>query len=611
MGWQNQILRVNLTEGTIRKEPLIKEWAQQYMGARGLATKYLWEGMDPATDPLAPENMLIFATGPLTATMASTGGRYTVVTKGPLTNAIACSNSGGKFGAELKLAGYDLLILEGRSPKPVYLLILDDDVQLVDAEKYWGTTVWHTEETLQQEHQDPQLKVASIGVAGEQGVKYACIVNDLHRAAGRSGVGAVMGSKLLKAIAVRGTKGVQVNDPAAFMQASVETKAKLADDPGRKGLTKYGTNAMIDTMNEFGGLPTDNFRRVQFDGTENINPAAMVKPNENGHVNLITNKACFGCTIGCGRIAHIDQTHFSVRDRKEYWHASGGLEYETAYAFGPVIGVDDIDALTFAGYMMNEHGMDPISFGVTLAAAMELYDLGLIDKQTTDGIELTFGNAEALTVFAEKTGKQEGFGKELGLGAKRLCEKYGRPDLSMTVKGQEFAGYDSRALQGMGLGYATSNRGACHLKHDVFAEDMEDQSGAGKAEPCKTSQDKIAMVDSTGACLFTMSAWDTGEFQQLINTACEGGDEGQWDNDRLMQTGERIWNLERQFNLAAGLTRADDNLPPRLMNEPSPSGVAKGRVSALDTMLPEYYELRGWNADGVPTADTLGRLGLV
>ena len=260
--------------------------------------------------------------------------------------------------------------------------------------------------------------------------------------------------------------------------------------------------------------------------------------------------------------------------------------------------------------MMNEHGMDPISFGVTLAAAMELYDLGLIDKQTTDGIELTFGNAEALTVFAEKTGKQEGFGKELGLGAKRLCEKYGRPDLSMTVKGQEFAGYDSRALQGMGLGYATSNRGACHLKHDVFAEDMEDQSGAGKAEPCKTSQDKIAMVDSTGACLFTMSAWDTGEFQQLINTACEGGAAGHWDDERLMQTGERIWNLERQFNLAAGLTSADDNLPPRLMNEPSPSGVAKGRVSALDTMLPEYYELRGWNADGVPTADTLGRLGL-
>jgi len=573
-------------------------------------SKYLWEGMDPATDALAPENMLIFATGPLTGTMASTGGRFTVVTKAPLTNAIACSNSGGKFGAELKLAGYDMLIVEGKSPKPVYLSILDDKVELLDAEPYWGTTVWHTEETLKEKHQDPQIKVASIGVSGEKGVKYACIVNDLHRAAGRSGVGAVMGSKLLKAVAVRGTRGVTVNDPAAFMSASVDTKAKLEASSDRKGLTDYGTNAMIDTMNEFGGLPTDNFRKVQFEGTENINPEAMATPNENGHTNLITNKACFGCTIGCGRIAHIDQDHFSVRDRKEYWHASGGLEYETAYALGPVIGVDDIDALTFAGYLMNEHGMDPISFGVTLAAAMELYDLGVIDKSVTDGVELKFGSAEALTIMAEKTGKQEGFGIDLGLGSKRLCEKYGRPELSMTVKGQEFAGYDSRALQGMGLGYATSNRGACHLKHDVFAEDMEDQSGAGKAEPCKVSQDKIAMVDSTGVCLFTMAAWDTGEFQQLINTACDGGAEGEWSNERLMETGERIWNLERQFNLAAGLTKADDSLPERLLKEPSPSGVAKGRVSALDTMLPEYYQLRGWSTDGVPTSETLGRLGI-
>lgn len=610
MGWQKQILRVDLTTGEIKKEPLMMDWAQDYLGGRGLATKYLWEGMDPATDPMSPANMLIFATGPLTGTMAATGGRYTVVTKGPLTNAIACSNSGGKFGAELKFAGYDMLILEGRSDKPVYLVIIDDEVELKDASEYWGTTVWHTEETLKEVHNDPQMKVASIGVAGEQGVKYACIVNDLHRAAGRSGVGAVMGSKNLKAVAVRGTKGVSVEKPKAFMQAATDTKASLEEDGGRKSLTKYGTNAMIDTMNEFGGLPTDNFRSVQFEGTENINPAAMVRPNANGHVNLITNKACFGCTIACGRIAHIDQTHFSVRDRKQYWHASGGLEYETAYAFGPVVGIDDIDALTFAGYLMNEHGMDPISFGVTLAAAMELYDLGVIDKQTTGGIDLSFGNAEALTTCAELAGKQEGFGVDLGLGAKLLCEKYGRPELAMVVKGQEFAGYDSRALQGMGLGYATSNRGACHLKHDVFAEDMDDQTGAGKAEPCKTSQDKIAMVDSTGACLFTMSAWDTGEFQSLVDSSCTGGEHGSWDNERLMVTGERIWNLERRFNLAAGLTRADDTLPERLLKEPAPSGVAEGRVSALDTMLPEYYSLRGWTPDGVPTEATLNRLGL-
>ncbi|MBX2823785.1 MAG: aldehyde ferredoxin oxidoreductase family protein [Gammaproteobacteria bacterium] len=606
MGWQRKLLRINLTEGSIIHEPLNMEWAGQYLGGRGLATKYLWEGMDPKADALSPGNVLIFTTGPLTGTMASTGGRYAVVTKGPLTNAIACSNSGGKFGAELKLAGYDLLILEGRSPTPVYLLILDDEVKLMPAEHYWGQTVWHTEENLKEVHQDPQIKVASIGVAGEQGVRYACVVNDLHRAAGRSGVGAVMGSKNLKAIAVRGTKGVTVKDPAAFMSAVNETKGMLANNAGRKELTDYGTNAMIDTMQEFGGLPTNNFQQVQFDGTDQINPAAMSATNENGHTNLITNKACFGCTIGCGRIAHIDKNHFSVKDRKEYWHASGGLEYETAFALGPVIGVDDIDALTFAGYMMNEHGIDPISFGVTLAAAMELFELGILTTADTDGIELKFGNAEALTIMAEKTGKHEGFGKILGLGSRRMCEKYGRPELSMSVKGQEFAGYDSRALQGMGLGYATSNRGACHLKHDVFAQDMEDQSGRGKARPCKESQDKIAMIDSTGVCLFTTAAWDTDEFQQQISAACEGD----WDSERLLLTGERIWNLERRFNLAAGLTRADDTLPPRLLNDPAPAGVAKGRVAELDVMLPEYYALRGWTDGGEPTAETLNRLGI-
>lgn len=606
MTWHRRVLRINLTDRTAQHEPLNMEWANDYLGARGLGSKYLSEGMDPATDPMSPENMLIFATGPLTGTMAATGGRYAVVTKGPLTNAIACSNSGGKFGAELKFAGYDLLIIEGRASSPVYLLVQDDTVQILPADDYWGTTVWHTEETLKEVHQDPQIKVASIGVAGEQGVRYACIVNDLHRAAGRSGVGAVMGSKQLKAIAVRGTRGVPVADAKAFTEVVKHTHALLAENAGIQSFTTYGTNAMIDTMNEFGGLPTRNFQDVTFAGTDKINTSAMATVNANGHRNLLTNKACFGCTIGCGRIAHIDRNHWSIKDRKQYWHASGGLEYETAYAFGPVIGVDDIDALTFASFLMNEHGMDPISFGVTLAAAMELYELGIIKPEETDGIALTFGNAEALTVMAEKTGKQEGFGRMLGRGAKRLCEHYGRPELAMVVKGQEFAGYDSRALQGMGLGYATSNRGACHLKHDMFNEDMDDQTGQGKAIPCKQSQDKIAMVDSTGVCLFTMGAWDTGEFRQQIDVACGSG----WSNERLLETGERIWNLERLFNLGAGFTRADDTLPPRLLNDPAPAGVAKGRVSELDIMLPEYYAARGWNSEGVPDAATLDRLGL-
>ena len=606
MSWQRRILRVDLSEGRAAAEPLDMDWARDFLGERGLATKYLMENMDPRADPLGPDNVLIFATGPLSGTMASTSGRYAVVTKGPLTGAIACSNSGGKFGAELKFAGYDLLIVQGRADRPVYLHIVDDRVEVLPAHEIWGTSVWHSDEWIKQRHQNPQLKVAAIGVAGERGVKFACIVNDLHRAAGRSGVGAVMGSKNLKAVAVHGSVGVKVDDPKRFMQVVRDTKAALWDNAGRAELAEVGTNAMIDAMQEFGGLPTRNFQQVQFEGVDRINPAAMATRKPNGHTNLLTNKACFGCTIACGRIAHIDEEHFSVINRKEYWHASGGLEYETAYAFGPVVGVDDLDALTFAGYMMNEHGMDPISFGVTLAAAMELFEMGVLTTGDTDGIALDFGNAEALTVMAEKTGRHEGFGRVLGLGSRRLCEKYGHPELFMGVKGQEFAGYDSRALQGMGLGYATSNRGACHLKHDMFAEDMEDQSGSGKARPCKESQDRVAAVDSTGLCLFTTGAWGLSEFAAQIDAACEGD----WDAERLTTIGERVWNLERQFNLRAGLTRADDTLPERLLKTPAPSGTAAGKVNELDRMLPEYYEARGWTPDGEPTTQTLQRLGL-
>ena len=606
MSWQRKILRVDLTKGSCESEPLNMDWAFDYLGERGLAVKYLWENMDPKADPMGPDNVLIFGTGPLTGTMASTSGRYTVVTKGPLTGAIATSNSGGKFGAELKFAGYDLLIIHGRAPAPVYLQILDDQVELLPADEIWGKTVWETEAWIKSHHQNPLLKVASIGVAGERGVRYACVINDLHRAAGRSGVGAVMGSKNLKAIAAYGTVGVRVEDPVRFMEVTKAAKQKLAESEGALELAELGTNAMIDVQQEFGGLPTRNFNEVQFDGVDKINPAAMAATTPGGHRNLLTNKACFGCTIACGRICHIDKDHFTVVNRPKYRHASGGIEYETAYAFGPVLKVDDLDALTFAGFMTNEHGYDPISFGATLAAAMELFEMGVITEADTDGVALNFGNAEALTIMAEKTGKYEGFGQILGLGSRLMCEKYGHPELSMTVKGQEFAGYDSRALQGMGLGYATSNRGACHLKHDLFAEDMEDQTGAGKAEPCKKSQDKVALIDSTGLCLFTTSGWGIEDYRAQLDAACEG----EWTKQRLFEIGERVWTLERMFNLAAGLTAADDTLPKRMLEVPAPGGTAKGKVSELPKMLPEYYELRGWTPEGVPTEDTLARLGL-
>ena len=607
MGWHRTVLRVNLSAGTCTHEPLNMEWAEQYLGQRGLGTKYLTEEVDPTVDPLSPENKLIIGTGPLTGTMASTGGRWSAITKGPLTGAIACSNSGGQFGGELKNAGYDFLILEGRSPSPVYLLLENEKASLIPADDLWGQRIWDVEAAIKDRHNDPLIRIASIGPAGENGSRFACIVNDLHRAAGRSGVGAVMGSKQLKAIAVRGTKGVSVHDDKAFMEAARTAAQVLAESKPRAGLTRHGTLSMMDITNTFGSLPTNNNREVQFAGAENMGAAAMQSPNENGHTNLITNSACFACTIGCGRMSHIDPAHFSVKEQPRYQTASGGLEYETAYALGAAVGVDDMDAATYAGFLCNDYGMDPISLGGSIAAAMELFDIGAIDESTTGGLKLEFGSAEALCTLTEQIGKGEGFGVDVGMGSKLLCEKYGHPDLSMAVKGQEFAAYDGRAMQGMGLAYATSNRGACHLRASPYAHDFGTTEPDEKPQMIKESQDFIAAIDSTGLCLF---AKNTGLELEHYVAQVKGACGGDWDVERFTDMGERIWNMEKRFNLAAGIGLAEDTLPKRILEEPAPSGAAKGLVNRLDVMLPEYYKLRGWDESGVPKQETLNRLGL-
>jgi aldehyde:ferredoxin oxidoreductase len=585
------------------------EWAAQYLGQRGLASKYLAEEMDPKADPLSPENRLIIATGPLTGTAAPTGGRYSVITKGALTGAIACSNSGGYFGGELKLAGWDMIIFEGKAPKPVYLWIADDHAELRDAEGFiWGKSVWEAEPLIKARHQDPLIKIASIGRAGENLVRYACVMNDLDRAAGRSGVGTVMGSKNLKAIAVRGTKGVAVEDPKAFLAAATRARDLLGSSEIRDDLAKNGTPAMMDVTQAFGSLPTRNNRDVQFEGAHKIGATAMAtRRRTDGHANLVTNKACFACTIGCGRVARMDPTHFAAAGKDRYLAASGGLEYESGYALGPMVGVDDIDAATYANFVCNEQGMDPISFGATVAAAMELYETGAITSAETGGIPYTFGSAEALVNAADLTGVAEGFGKDIGLGAKRLCEKYDHPEFAMVVKGQEFPGYDGRAMQGMALAYATSNRGACHLRADPYEDDFSGGKLEGKAKIVKTTEDQNTAVDSTGLCAFPMMICGLEEAASQLDAACEGD----WTVERLRETGERIWNLERRFNLAAGFTAADDTLPKRILKEAAKSGSGKGKVAELGKMLPDYYEQRGWAPDGVPTTQTLQRLGLV
>jgi aldehyde:ferredoxin oxidoreductase len=614
MAWTKKILRVNLTQGKVASEALNMDWARKYLGQRGLASKYLTEEVDPKVDALSPGNKLIFATGPLTGTMASTAARFSVITKSPLTGTIACSNSGGYFGAELKYAGWDMIILEGKSPKPVVLIIENDKARLEPANELWGKSVWEADAGIKQRFQSPEMKVAGIGGAGENGVLFAAIVNDLHRAAGRSGVGTVMGSKNLKAIGVRGTLGVgNIHNPAKFMEAVGAGKAVLkANAVTGQGLPTYGTQVLMNVINESGALPTRNFKEVQFESAGKISGEAMHAKRPDGSANLLTTQACFGCTIACGRVSKIDPTHYTVKDKPQYQKASGGLEYENAWSLGADTGVGDLEAITFVNFLCNEHGMDPITFGATVAAAMEMYEAGAITDKDT-GFPLKFGSAEALIKCAELTAKGEGFGKMLGLGSKRMCEKYKRPEMSMTVKGQEFPAYDARGIQGMGLSYATSNRGACHLRGYTVSSEIlgipvktDPLSTEGKAPLVKAFQDATAVVDSSGLCLFTTFAWGMNEIQPQIQAAC--GEE--FTVDYLMTLGERVWNLERRFNNAAGLTAKDDTLPQRLLKEAAKTGPAKGKVNELGKMLPQYYELRGWSSDGVPTKDTLQRLGL-
>ena len=579
MSWAGKILRVNLSKGTCQSEPLNMKWAKEYLGSRGLASKYLVDELDPKTDPLSPDNKIIWATGPLTGTMASTGGRYTVVTKGPLTGAIACSNSGGYWGAELKMAGWDMVIFEGKSPKPVYLFIENDNAQLIDASDLWGKTVWETEPAIKNKHQDPQIRVSCIGRAGENQVLYAAVVNDLHRAAGRSGVGTVMGSKNLKAIAVRGTKGV-----GNLKASTVAAKAVLAVNAVTgQGLPTYGTQVLMNVINEVGGLPTHNHRDVQFDGAKDISAEAMASPRAtDGKAHLVTNQACFGCTIACGRISKIDETHFTVENKPQYFGASGGLEYEAAWALGAANGVNDLEALQYANMLCNEDGFDPISFGATVGAVMELYEMGVLTKEQI-GIEAPFGSAKALTYFAEITASGTGFGKEIGQGSARLTKKYGHPDLSMSVKGQEFPAYDGRVIQGIGLAYATSNRGACHLRGYTIASEVlgipvktEPADTQGKPELVKAFQDATAAFDAAGICIFTSFAWTLADVAPQLQAAC--GDEFTVEN--LTTIGERIWNMERDFNNRAGFTSKDDKLPKRLMKEAAKTGPGKGTDAA-------------------------------
>ena len=598
-GWTGSVLRVNLTTGAVTREATDPHLAHEYLGARGLGGKIIRDEVAPETDPLAPDNKIVFAPGPLTGTFAPSAGRYEVVTKAPLNNVIAASNSGGAFGSELKYAGYDALVVEGMAVAPVYLWIENDTVEIRDAGAIWGHDTQDTTDLIRAET-DEDAKVACIGPGGEHLSPIATVMNEMHRAAGRSGVGAVMGSKNLKAIAVSGTGAVKVADPERFKAAVIKARRMIQEHPvGGAGLKAYGTNVLVNILNQTGALPTRNFQDGYFPTADKIGGETLAAKQ------LVRPKGCMSCIISCGRVTKVDNPAYAGYGE--------GPEYETAWSFGADCGIDDLDAVTKANFLCNEYGLDTISLGSTIACAMELFERGVITTKDTGGVQLTFGNAVAMVEMTRMAGEGEGFGAKLAQGSYRLAESYGHPELSMTCKKQEMPAYDPRGVQGIGLNYATSNRGGCHVRGYTIAIEvlqngavMDPHATAEKAGLDIVFQNLTAALDSSGACLFSTFGIGGAELAEMLSAATGV----EYSLDEFMKVGERVWNQERVWNLQQGYTRADDSLPERLVTEPIKTGPSKGEVSHLGDMLPQYYAARGWDEDGVPTKAKLEELSL-
>ncbi len=607
-GWISKILRVDLMAGKCTVESLDPIVAKDYIGGRGLGIYYLNQEVDPKTEPLSPDNLLVMATGPLTGTGAPTGARYMVMTKSPLTGAITCSNSGGLFPTELKRAGFDAIIISGRAEAPVYLWIDQGNADICKADHLWGKNTHDTTDSLLAET-DAKAKVACIGPAGEKGVLFASIINDKHRAAGRSGVGAVMGSKNLKAVVVKGKGRIPLADPDRFKDVNKKIldifKEGIKETP--LGLTVNGTAGVVVATQNFGVLPTKNWQQGTFDGWEKIQGEELSKRF------LIKNSACYGCPIGCGRKTKVDVPEFAGEGE--------GPEYETIYAMGSNCMVDDLAAITKANYICNELGMDTITMGTTIACAMELVDRGYLSEDEV-GHSLKWGDADALVELTRLTGHREGFGDILAQGSYRLAERYGHPELAPVSKKQEFAGYEPRGCQAMGLAYATSPIGGSHMRGDpayfeLFGvpKPMDPHQWEGKAKVTKAYQDLSAVIDSAGLCIFfavrNLAAKDLGVAPVGILEYLNAATDADYTLKELMEAGQRIINAERMFLVRAGFTRKDDSLPKRLTEEPAPTGPAKGMVCHLEEMLEEYYQVQGWTEDGIPGDELLSRLGLL
>ena len=616
-GWMGTILRVNLTSGDVTREPLEEDVAHKYVGGRGFVVKHLYDELKPGTDPLGPENQIVFGVGPACGTLLPGSQRWTVGTKSPITGFIGDGNCGGSFGSGLKYAGYDALIIEGKSDRPIYLLIDKDGVQLKDATHLWGKTTTETERAIRRELGNSDIRIASTGTAGDNLVKFASIMSD-NRAAARTGMGAVMGSKKLKAVAVRGSRGVKVASPERVENVSMKLYKNWHENAeGLKNIHEYGPGIGAGKIyNDLGILPTKNFQEGSFDAYESIierlKEDLWLKP-----------KSCFSCPIACG--------HVYIVSEGPYAGTFGEGLYGAGLWYTAMIGNPDPEFMCKLAALSDEYGIDQADLSGVLEWLMECYQRGILTSDDLDGVEMEWGNAEAILKVTEMIVHRRGIGNLLAEGAKKASEVIGKGSEKyvMHVKGIAIDSRDPRGSKGWALGYAVSSRGADHCRHlapefttgrspemswmrtefkgfnglDRFSEE-------GKGKIHKWFEDVRAFQHALEICLFSFESKDTVWTEVLAEmfNAVTGLN---FNASEVLATGERITNLDRVFNIREGLTRNDDSLPDRVLKEQLPDGPTKGQVVNLDLMLDEYYEARGWDkGSGFPTRQKLEQLGL-
>jgi len=604
-GYAGRVLYVDLTSGKTHTEPLNEEYAKKYIGGIGLGMRLWLDNSKPKIDPFDPENPLVIANGPISGTMWPTGGNgHAFVSKSPQSFGTGEAKAHGTFGTELKRAGYDAVVFKGKAEKPVYVWIDDDSVQLLDASGLMGKSPGETEDAIREELGDYYIRVASIGVAGEKLSRMACIINDKTRAAGRTGLGAVMGSKNLKAVAVRGTHDVTVAKLDEFMEYVKEFHERMKGPATQKYRT-LGTSENVLVHNSLSCMPTRNYNNSRFEGAEKVSGECL---NEKYVAKII---GCSSCAMRC--------EHMCVVPEGPYKNTMTRMEYETLWALGPYCGVDRLDAIIKGMELTNYYGMDAISAGVTVGFAMDCYERGILTQKELDGIDAKFGNAEAMVQLVEKIGKREGIGDVLADGAKFAADRIGKDShkLAATIKGVEITGYDLRCLKTAALGFAVSFRGADHNRHGAYAFDVKGKvnrliAEKGRGKLVKDMEDVYNLIDSFIVCKFSRGTYykelpDMAKLYTLV-TGFE------MTPEELKKTGERIQNIAKLINIREGLGRKDDTLPYKVMHEPIPDeGPSKGAMvtqQELDLLLDDYYESRGWTKEGVPTVEKLKELGI-